>query len=66
MCIRDRRIPRNHRIEEAIEAAAGGDFSVFHRLVDGLARPFDDDPRFEELEEAPRAEQCVTKTFCGT
>ena len=61
-----RRIPRNHRIEEAIEAAAGGDFSVFHRLVDGLARPFDDDPRFEELEEAPRAEQCVTKTFCGT
>ena len=29
-------IPRNHRIEQAIQCAYDGDFAPFHRLVDAL------------------------------
>jgi hypothetical protein len=34
-------IPRNHLVQHCIEAAEGGDFAPFHRLVERLARPFD-------------------------
>ena len=61
-----RRIPRNHRIEEAIAAAESGDLAPFHRLVDGLANPFEEDPDFVELERSPQPSECVTRTFCGT
>ena len=59
-------IPRNHRVEEAIQAGVGGDFSVFHRLVDAWAKPYAERTEFADLEEAPLPEQCVTQTFCGT
>ena len=60
------RIPRNHRIEEAIAAARRDDFAPFERLVEGLARPFEDDPRYADLERAPEPDEVVTQTFCGT
>jgi uncharacterized protein YdiU (UPF0061 family) len=59
-------IPRNHRIEQAIQAALGDDFAPFHRLVDVLARPFDDQPEHEELEQPPAPNEVVERTFCGT
>ena len=59
-------IPRNHRVEEAIQAGLEGDFSVFERLVDACTRPFDDRPGFEDLELPPKPDEVVTKTFCGT
>jgi uncharacterized protein YdiU (UPF0061 family) len=31
-------IPRNHLIQRAIEDGEGGDFGLFHRLVERLAR----------------------------
>ena len=35
-------IPRNHNVEEALEAAtSAGDFSVMERLLDVLATPYD-------------------------
>ena len=58
-------IPRNHRIEEAIEAAIGGETGPFHELGRRLARPFEamaDDP----YSAAPSPEERVTRTFCGT
>ncbi|MBC7138766.1 MAG: YdiU family protein [Defluviimonas sp.] len=58
-------IPRNHRVEEAIVAATEGDFAPFHALNAALASPFDagkDDP----CRAAPRPEQRVQRTFCGT
>ncbi len=61
-----RRIPRNHRIEEAIAAAESGDLAPFHRLVDGLASPFEEDPDFVDLERSPQPNECVNRTFCGT
>lgn len=59
-------IPRNHRVEEAIEAATDGDFKPFETLVRVLARPYDDQPESAHLMEAPGKEQHDYVTFCGT
>jgi uncharacterized protein YdiU (UPF0061 family) len=59
-------IPRNHRVEEAIAAAVGGDYAPFERLTTVLARPFDDQPDHAELMTAPAPEEIVQATFCGT
>ena len=60
------RIPRNHRIEEAIQSAYGGELASFHRLVDALAAPYAEQIEYRDLETAPRPEEVVRETFCGT
>lgn len=60
------RIPRNHRVEQAITAAERGDYDPFHRLVDALAEPYREDERYADLEEPPAPAERVTRTFCGT
>ena len=59
-------IPRNHRVEEAIQAAQAGDFEPFEMLTTVLERPYDDQPEAAHLAEPPRPEQRVLATFCGT
>lgn len=59
-------IPRNHRVEEAIQHAYSGDYTSFHRLVDALAKPYEDQVDYRDLEAAPLAHERVTQTFCGT
>jgi uncharacterized protein YdiU (UPF0061 family) len=60
-------IPRNHRVEEAIEAAVRrDDFTPFEILADVLARPYDDQPAFARFADPPGPEQRVYRTFCGT
>lgn len=60
-------IPRNHRIEEVIRAATSdSDFAPFHRLVDVLAQPYHEQPENRHFANAPRQDERVTKTFCGT
>ncbi|MGV8938939.1 MAG: protein adenylyltransferase SelO [Allorhizobium sp.] len=59
-------IPRNHRIEEAIQAGLAGDFYPFERLAAALEKPFVEDPSFADLRGAPRREERVSRTFCGT
>lgn len=60
-------IPRNHQVEAAIRAAVtDDDFAPFHRLVDALARPFDDRPGIADLTRPPRPDEVVHQTFCGT
>jgi len=59
-------IPRNHRVEEAIQAANAGDYVPFHRLVEVLQRPYEEQPEHAELERAPEAHEVVHHTFCGT
>jgi uncharacterized protein YdiU (UPF0061 family) len=60
-------IPRNHLVEEALEAATDGDLAPFERLVDVLARPFDERPGLEAYAEpAPAAFAAEYCTFCGT
>lgn len=59
-------IPRNHLVEEAIQAAMQNNFAPFHQLVDVLAEPY----RFQQINSRyalpPRSDQIVAKTFCGT
>lgn len=59
-------IPRNHRIEEMIQAAVAGDDSLFHRLVGVLAHPFEDQPEARDLRRPPAPSEVVQATFCGT
>jgi uncharacterized protein YdiU (UPF0061 family) len=59
-------IARNHRIEEAIQAANYGDHSFFHRLTEALQSPFAEAFDVADLCQPPKAEERVTRTFCGT
>ena len=60
-------IPRNHLVEEAINAAEKHhDFEPFNRLVDILANPFEFNRTNARHALPPRAEQVVRQTFCGT
>jgi uncharacterized protein YdiU (UPF0061 family) len=57
-------IPRNHRIEQMIEAAVAGDMAPFKRLMTALATPFEaTDP---DLHRPPTDQEIVPATFCGT
>ncbi len=60
-------IPRNHRIEAAIEAAVRRqDFRPFETLAEVLTRPYEDQPEHADLAVPPGAEQRGYRTFCGT
>lgn len=59
-------IPRNHRVEEAIEAANRGDYSFFERLNVILAQPFDEQPEHADFERPAKPDELVERTFCGT
>ena len=60
-------IPRNHKVEEALEAAvANGDFSVLHRLLDAMANPFVEGSEKDEYREPAPAGSEGYRTFCGT
>ncbi|WP_043529736.1 protein adenylyltransferase SelO [Litchfieldella xinjiangensis] len=61
-----RYIPRNHRVQEALEAADRGDFAPFETLRQILARPFDDQPGREEYSLPAAPTERVFRTFCGT
>ncbi|MDF2926897.1 MAG: hypothetical protein K0R57_5811 [Paenibacillaceae bacterium] len=60
-------IPRNHRVEEALEAAVKqGDYTVMERLLAVIARPFAHTPEQSEYAAPPEPSACSYKTFCGT
>ena len=60
-------IPRNHLVEEVIRAAVDeDDHEPFHRLVEVLASPYDDQTGRERYTVPPRPDQVVRETFCGT
>ena len=60
-------IPRNHKVEEALEAATDGDLGPFEALVAVLAQPFEERPGLAAYAEpAPAAFEAEYCTFCGT
>ncbi|MGG3837717.1 YdiU family protein [Paenibacillus dendritiformis] len=60
-------IPRNHRVEEALEAAVEqGDYSVMERLLAVLANPYAYSPEQAEYATLPEPSACPYRTFCGT
>lgn len=60
-------IPRNHRVEAALQAASDGlDFKPFRELLAILQRPYDEQPEFAEYAQPPQPSERVFQTFCGT
>jgi len=60
-------IPRNHRVEQALNAAIhNADFSLFEELLVILAKPYDDQPEFARFATPPEPAERVLQTFCGT
>jgi serine/tyrosine/threonine adenylyltransferase len=60
-------IPRNHMVEEALEAAVEQqNFQPFEQLLDVVSRPYEDRPELERYAAPARPDQCVAQTFCGT
>jgi uncharacterized protein YdiU (UPF0061 family) len=60
-------IPRNHRVEAALEAASThADFGPFRKLLNILEHPYDDQPGNVEFEQPPAPGERVHRTFCGT
>lgn len=60
-------IPRNHRVEEALEAAVNhGDYDVMKRLLGVLANPYGYTDEQAVYAELPPPSACRYRTFCGT
>ena len=58
-------IPRNHKVEEALAAAADGDLNVMHCLLDVLADPYRNGTSLEYTA-PPSPGAAAYQTFCGT
>ncbi len=59
-------IPRNHRVENAIQAAFQGDYSLFNELRRVLAEPFRKLPGLAHYAKPPLEHERGRMTFCGT
>ena len=59
-------IPRNHRVEEALAAAAEGDMGPFGRLVDAVSLPFQERPELDGYADPAPAGSSPYRTYCGT
>jgi uncharacterized protein YdiU (UPF0061 family) len=60
-------IPRNHRVEQALDAAVDhGDLGPFEELLAVVTRPWDDQPEHARYATPPLPEERVRQTFCGT
>ncbi len=60
-------IPRNHRVEEALEAAVEeGDYTVIKRFLGVLANPYAHSEKQTEYTTLPPPSHYPYRTFCGT
>jgi len=60
-------IPRNHKVEEALDAATNqNDFSLIHKLLNVLSQPYLEQPNFSDYQTLPESNDNNYKTFCGT
>ena len=60
-------IPRNHRVEEALEAAVErADVTVMHKLLAVLSQPYQDPPEQDGYHLPPPPSAQPYRTFCGT
>ncbi len=60
-------IPRNHRVEEALEAAVEkGDYSVMNKFLNILSNPYAYSAEQDEYSTLPPPSACPYRTFCGT
>ncbi len=59
-------IPRNHKVEEALEAAHAGDLGPFQKLFEVLQHPFEARPGLDAYASPAGEDFGPYQTFCGT
>ncbi|WP_442599866.1 protein adenylyltransferase SelO [Neobacillus sp. D3-1R] len=59
-------IPRNHRVEEALEAAVEGDFTVMEKLLHILSNPYEYSAEQAAYCTLPEPSGLPYRTYCGT
>ena len=59
-------VPRNHLVEEALDAATAGDLDPFHRLLEAILEPFDERFGFARYAEPAPQDFGSYTTYCGT
>lgn len=60
-------IPRNHRVEEALEAAVkNNDYTVMRKLLDAITKPYDYSVKNDYYVTVPKTSCGTYKTYCGT
>lgn len=60
-------IPRNHRVEEALESAVDkDDYTVMDSLLKVLLKPYDYSSEHEDYTRLPEPSTAKYKTYCGT
>jgi len=59
-------IPRNHKVEEALQAGEEGNLEPFRKLLHALENPYEDGDHLTPYQAPPNPEEKVQQTFCGT
>jgi uncharacterized protein YdiU (UPF0061 family) len=59
-------IPRNHKVEETLQAGEEGNHKPFHDLLKALENPYEDGDHLKPYQAPPKPEEKVLQTFCGT
>ncbi|MDN4171851.1 YdiU family protein [Nocardioides sp. SOB77] len=59
-------VPRNHLVEEALDAATAGDLEPVERLVEVLRSPYDERPGLERYATPAPPDFGSYTTYCGT
>lgn len=59
-------IPRNHKVEEALQAGEEGNFKPFHDLLNAVEKPYMDGDHLLLYQAPPEPGEKVLQTFCGT
>ena len=59
-------IPRNHKVEEALHSAEGGNLEPFHNLLTVLSDPYQENERSHAFQLPPESGAKTYQTFCGT
>jgi uncharacterized protein YdiU (UPF0061 family) len=59
-------VPRNHRVEEALAAATGGDLGPFRTLLDVVSDPYTPRPGMEDYAGPGPDSGVPYVTYCGT
>ena len=59
-------IPRNHKVEEALEAAHQNNLDPLHQLLEVLERPYEENSKVSEYQTPAPTTETPYQTFCGT
>ena len=60
-------IPRNHKVEEALDAASNhNNLEPFKKLLKNLKKPYDNHSEMKDYQSPPLPSNKIYKTYCGT